>query len=102
MLRSPQKINRHFGGTYWLHIQGQRISYARNQCDRRWQAEHEQGSLKLFWFELFMREVLAAMANLVRFRFGDTLLGMVRYFDYFNIIFEFNCKSSLMPRIIFI
>jgi hypothetical protein len=31
MLCSPLKVNRHFGGTYCLHIQGRRISQARNQ-----------------------------------------------------------------------
>jgi hypothetical protein len=29
--RSPLKVNRRFGGTYRLHLQGRRISQARNQ-----------------------------------------------------------------------
>jgi hypothetical protein len=33
------KVNRGFGGTYRHHLQGRRISLARNQRERRWQAE---------------------------------------------------------------
>jgi hypothetical protein len=36
---SPLKVNRHFGGTYRLLLQGRRISRARNQRESRWQAE---------------------------------------------------------------
>jgi hypothetical protein len=35
---SPLKINRHFAETYRLHLQGRRISRARNQSASRWQA----------------------------------------------------------------
>jgi hypothetical protein len=35
---SPLRANRRFGGTYRLHLQGRRISRARNQRDSRWQA----------------------------------------------------------------
>jgi hypothetical protein len=34
----PSKVNRRFGGTHRLHLQG-RISRARNQRESRWQAE---------------------------------------------------------------
>jgi hypothetical protein len=34
--RSPLKVNRRFGGTYRLHLQGRRISRARNQPESRW------------------------------------------------------------------
>jgi hypothetical protein len=37
-LCSPLKVNRRFGGTYRLHLQGRRISRARNQRKIRWQA----------------------------------------------------------------
>jgi hypothetical protein len=33
------KVNRRFGGTYRLHLQGQRTSLARNQRESRWEAE---------------------------------------------------------------
>jgi hypothetical protein len=42
---SPLKVNRRFGGSYDLHIQGPWISQARNQRESRWQAE--------LWFGLF-------------------------------------------------
>jgi hypothetical protein len=35
---SPLKVNRRFGGTYRLHLQGRKISRARNQRESRWQA----------------------------------------------------------------
>jgi hypothetical protein len=35
---SPLKVNRSFGGTYRLHLQGRRISRARDQRESRWQA----------------------------------------------------------------
>jgi hypothetical protein len=36
----PLKVNRRFGATYRLHVQGQRISRAaRHQRESRWQAE---------------------------------------------------------------
>jgi hypothetical protein len=34
---SPLEVNRLFGGTYRLHLQGRRISRARNQSKIRWQ-----------------------------------------------------------------
>jgi hypothetical protein len=37
-LCSPLNVNRRFGGKYRLHIQGRRISRARNQRESRWQA----------------------------------------------------------------
>jgi hypothetical protein len=36
---SPLEVNRRFGGTYRFHLQGRRISGARNQPESRWQAE---------------------------------------------------------------
>jgi hypothetical protein len=36
---SPLNVNRRFGGTYRLHLQGRRISRARNQRESRWQVE---------------------------------------------------------------
>jgi hypothetical protein len=36
---SPLNVNRRFGGTYRLHLQGRKISSARNQRESRWQAE---------------------------------------------------------------
>jgi hypothetical protein len=36
---SPLKVNRRFGGTYRLHLQGRGMSRARNQRESRWQAE---------------------------------------------------------------
>jgi hypothetical protein len=35
---SPLKVNRRFGGTYRLNLQGLRISRARNQRENEWQA----------------------------------------------------------------
>jgi hypothetical protein len=37
---SPLRVNRRFGGTYRLHLQGRRISRARCQRESKWQAEH--------------------------------------------------------------
>jgi hypothetical protein len=34
---SPLKVNRRFGGTYRLHLQGRKISQARNPRENRWQ-----------------------------------------------------------------
>jgi hypothetical protein len=39
ILCNPLKANQHFGGTCHLHLQGQRLSQARNQRERKWQAE---------------------------------------------------------------
>jgi hypothetical protein len=36
---SPLKITRRFRGTYRLHLQGRRISGARNQCESMWQEQ---------------------------------------------------------------
>jgi hypothetical protein len=36
---SPLRVNRHFGGTYRLHLQGRKISRERHQRESRWQAE---------------------------------------------------------------
>jgi hypothetical protein len=36
---SPMKVNRSFGGTSRLHLQGRRISQTGNQSESRWQAE---------------------------------------------------------------
>jgi hypothetical protein len=36
---SPLKVNRCFWGTYRLHLEGRRISQARNHRESRWQAE---------------------------------------------------------------
>jgi hypothetical protein len=36
---SSLNVNQRFGGTYCLHLQGQRISWARSQHESRWQAE---------------------------------------------------------------
>jgi hypothetical protein len=35
---SPLEVNRRFGRTYRLHLQGRRISQARNQRESRWHA----------------------------------------------------------------
>jgi hypothetical protein len=35
---STMSVDRRFGGTYRLHLQGQKISWARNQRESRWQA----------------------------------------------------------------
>jgi hypothetical protein len=35
---SKLKVNRRFGGKYRLHLQGRKISWARNQSESRWQA----------------------------------------------------------------
>jgi hypothetical protein len=36
---SPLSVNRRFEGTYRHHLQGRKISWARNQRESRWQAE---------------------------------------------------------------
>jgi hypothetical protein len=36
-LCSPLKVNIYFGGTYRLHLQGRRISHARNHYASRWE-----------------------------------------------------------------
>jgi hypothetical protein len=38
-LFSLLKVNQCFKGTYHLHLQGRRISQARNQCESKWQAQ---------------------------------------------------------------
>jgi hypothetical protein len=48
---SPLKANRRFGGTYRFHLQGQRISRARNQRESRWQAEAISSSETSFVFQ---------------------------------------------------
>jgi hypothetical protein len=42
MLCSPLKVNRHFGRTYCLHLQG-RINLAKYQCESRWCTEQSAG-----------------------------------------------------------
>jgi hypothetical protein len=39
MLCSPLQVSQCFRGTYCLCPQGQRMSWARYQCEKRWQAE---------------------------------------------------------------
>jgi hypothetical protein len=43
--RSPLRANGHFGGTCRLHLQGRRISQARNQREYMWQAQLWSGLL---------------------------------------------------------
>jgi hypothetical protein len=38
---SPLEVNRHFGGIHRHHLQGRRISRAKNQPESRWKAEPE-------------------------------------------------------------
>jgi hypothetical protein len=62
---SPLKVNRRFGGTRRLYLQGRRISRARNQSESRWQAElffHAGFLLGLFYDpedggDMFFRKV---------------------------------------------
>jgi hypothetical protein len=50
---SAFKVSRHFGGICRLHLQGRRISQARNQRESRWQAErHVPPKLRLTFNEL--------------------------------------------------
>jgi hypothetical protein len=37
---NPLKVHRRFGGTYRLHLQGWKITRARNHCENMWQAEN--------------------------------------------------------------
>jgi hypothetical protein len=46
---SPLKVNRRFGATYHLRLQGRRVSPAINQRESRWQAELAGFSLGLFF-----------------------------------------------------
>jgi hypothetical protein len=49
---SPLKVNWRFGGTCHLHLQGRRITRARNQRDSRWEAElfdPEDGGDMFLW-----------------------------------------------------
>jgi hypothetical protein len=46
---SPLKVNRRFGGTYSLHLQGRRIRRARNQCESRWQADSSETPVDTQW-----------------------------------------------------
>jgi hypothetical protein len=48
---SPLKVNWRFGGTCRLHLQGRKISRARNQRESRWQADPEDGG------DMFLRNV---------------------------------------------
>jgi hypothetical protein len=48
---SPLKLNRRFGGIYRPHLQGRRISRARNQRERRWQGE-PQSRASFVWVDL--------------------------------------------------
>jgi hypothetical protein len=36
---SSLEVNRRFGGTYCLYLQGRKIIPARNECESKWQAE---------------------------------------------------------------
>jgi hypothetical protein len=47
---SPLKVNRRFGGTYRLNLQGRKISRARNQRESGWQGEHGVISQKIVLF----------------------------------------------------
>jgi hypothetical protein len=44
---SPLKVNRRFGRTFCLHLQGRRISRKTNQRESRWQAEFYPPTLKM-------------------------------------------------------
>jgi hypothetical protein len=59
---SPLKVNWRFGGTCRLHLQGQRISKARNKRERWWQAKLCLLLLDLFFDpkdgrDMFLRKV---------------------------------------------
>jgi hypothetical protein len=57
---SPLSVYRRFGGTYRLHLQGQKISSARNQPESRWQAcFHARFSLNSF-FTLKMEAICSS------------------------------------------
>jgi hypothetical protein len=48
---TPLKVNRCFGETYCFHLQGRKISRARNQLESRWQADlHDVISQKTVLF----------------------------------------------------
>jgi hypothetical protein len=49
---SPLKVNRRFGGTYRLHLQG-RISQARYQREIRWQVECQKGTTS--WYQIYFK-----------------------------------------------
>jgi hypothetical protein len=49
---SPFNVNRRFGGTYRLQLQGRRIGRARYQCESRWQAEQSANRN----FELYRKQ----------------------------------------------
>jgi hypothetical protein len=34
----PLKVSRYFGEIYYLHLQGHKISWAKNNCESKWQA----------------------------------------------------------------
>jgi hypothetical protein len=54
---SPLKVNRHFGGIVRLHLQGRRVSEARNQRESRWQAELFFVMMNVYWHYLGMLSV---------------------------------------------
>jgi hypothetical protein len=70
----PLKVNRHFEGTCDLHLQGQRMSQARNQHEGRWQVEAFTLVSCLAYFSTLKMEATCSSKMLV-----DFLLTTRRY-----------------------
>jgi hypothetical protein len=57
----PLKVNQCFRGTFHLHLQGQRISQTRNQCER--------GCMQMLAYSLTLKmEVICSSKTLVNFQ----------------------------------
>jgi hypothetical protein len=57
---SSMSVNRRFRGTYRLHLQGRKISWARNQHERRWQVPTPNG-LQDVIYQKMVRSITTAV-----------------------------------------
>jgi hypothetical protein len=51
------RVNRRFGGTYCLHLQGRRISWARSQHESRWQDGGDMFFRNVGWLSMDYTEL---------------------------------------------
>jgi hypothetical protein len=80
---SPLKVNRRLGGTYRLHLQGRKISRARNQRESRWQAEvNFQRTTRRYIAEDGTLQLENCWTNFHESLFWEVLMKCVDMFQY--------------------
>jgi hypothetical protein len=94
-LCSPVKVNRSLEGTRHFHLQGRRISQARNQRESRWQAEPAVGILN-------RREVMtngfSSLLSIRDAKGNNTLLSREKYLTFIAEVKRAKTAAKKVPR----